>query len=58
MNQYEVLEMSFCGEKDLEETLNSYAKNGWKVVSIIPSKINKFAKDVSEIEELVIVFEK
>ena len=58
MKEYNVLEMSFCGEKDLEETLNSYAKDGWKVISIFPSKINKCDALFPSIEELTIVFEK
>lgn len=58
MKEYKVLEMSFCGEKDLENTLNDYAKNGWKVISIFPTKAETPCIDCYLTEELTIVFEK
>lgn len=57
MKEYKVLEMSFYGEKDLENTLNDYAKDGWIVASILPTKTKIFSFEHTT-EELTIVFER
>ena len=58
MKQYKVLEIDFCGESDLEKTLNDYANDEWSVVSILPTKKEKNYNNVCTTESFIIIFEK
>ena len=61
MKEYKILtqkDKMFSGKFDpeqLEKAINSYAENGWKVISITTASIPSFT---GSREELIVVFEK